>query len=440
MKFKKLAVIVLALTLSVCAFSFSSSVGVAAKTTQELKDELQTLKDKQKELEKKVASLESDKTKNLELIRGYGDQITNLQEQIDIEQSELDLINAKISGLDVQIGDIKTKVDQLTLEIKNINIEIANKDGLVTERVNTLMERLRIVYQSGPTSNIELLLASESLTDLLISLNMLDNMAQYDNELIDKTLSDIDELENLKLRKDAQTKNLEATEAELQTKRDERQSEADIQQAKVRDIEKQRDSLERLKNKTSMAVANIEEIQKQTQSALEDNKDAQEKLDKEIQKQLANAGASSGSGAYKYDGAKVTFPVIIEKWYFSSLFGGRYNPITGNKENHAGVDITGSGINKKPVVAALAGKILVANKTDSWGGGYGYYVIIDHGDGMTTLYAHQSKVIVSVGQVVAEGQQIGEVGTTGQSTGPHLHFEVRYNGVRVDPYPYLVGS
>ena len=115
----------------------------------------------------------------------------------------------------------------------------------------------------------------------------------------------------------------------------------------------------------------------------------------------------------------------------SSGFGSRIHPIFGTSRNHYGVDFNGSS--GDPIVAAAAGRVITAG----WMNGYGNVVILSHGDGYTTLYAHQSAILVSNGDTVAGGETIGRVGSTGWSTGPHLHWEIRIDGVAVDPMPYL---
>ena len=115
----------------------------------------------------------------------------------------------------------------------------------------------------------------------------------------------------------------------------------------------------------------------------------------------------------------------------SSYFAGRIDPITGKKSNHGGLDLAAPG--GSPILAANSGTVIIAGYHYS----YGNYVVIDHGGGVSTLYGHSSKLLVSRGQKVSRGQQIAKVGTTGRSTGNHLHFEVRINGQRVDPLPYI---
>lgn len=151
------------------------------------------------------------------------------------------------------------------------------------------------------------------------------------------------------------------------------------------------------------------------------------RLDKEIEKIiLANAGND------EYVGGDFLWPV---KGYnhISSYYGWRFN----NTDFHTGIDITGSGIYGKPVRAANAGKVIFVQTTYTAGKGYGKYVIIDHGGGRATLYAHMSAVSVSLGDWVAQGDKVGEVGSTGWSTGPHLHFEIRIDGKKTNPMNYF---
>ena len=119
----------------------------------------------------------------------------------------------------------------------------------------------------------------------------------------------------------------------------------------------------------------------------------------------------------------------------TSYFGNRVNPITGEPDYHTGTDISVAA--GTPILAAADGVVSIANGTDSWGDSYGYYVKLDHGEGLETLYAHCSSICVTAGQEVAQGEVIAYVGSTGNSTGNHLHFEVRVDGTRVDALNYF---
>jgi murein DD-endopeptidase MepM/ murein hydrolase activator NlpD len=130
---------------------------------------------------------------------------------------------------------------------------------------------------------------------------------------------------------------------------------------------------------------------------------------------------------------KLIWPVPYTK-HITSYYGARWGSF------HYGIDVSASGINGKALIACDGGTVVKANSTNKWGGGWGYYVLIDHGNGYQTRYAHCSKVVVKVGQKVAQGELVAYVGNTGNSTGPHLHMEVLLNGKRVDPLPYFKAS
>ena len=137
---------------------------------------------------------------------------------------------------------------------------------------------------------------------------------------------------------------------------------------------------------------------------------------------------ASNSSTSKYTGGIMTWP-LPNYYTITSPYGNRLHPILKKYKLHTGIDIAGSGCNGKNIVAAAAGKVITAG----WLSGYGYTVMIDHGGGVVTLYAHSQKLLVKVGQQVKAGEKIALVGSTGNSTGPHLHFEVRLNGKYVNP-------
>ena len=138
----------------------------------------------------------------------------------------------------------------------------------------------------------------------------------------------------------------------------------------------------------------------------------------------------------KFTGGVMVWPIAMEGTYITSGYGNRLHPIQGVYKNHAGIDISGSNVNGAPVVAAADGVVTYAG----WIGGYGNCIIINHGSGIVSLYGHGSETVATVGQVVKQGDIIMKVGSTGNSTGPHVHFEIRKNGEVVDPIPYLNGE
>ena len=140
----------------------------------------------------------------------------------------------------------------------------------------------------------------------------------------------------------------------------------------------------------------------------------------------SNVSASGWAWPLPYDGV-----------YLTSYYGYRYHPLDGDWRYHSGIDVSMSGAYGKNIVATRAGTVILSSLESESGTGYGNYIIIDHGDGYTSLYGHCSALLVSQGQRVSRGQIIARVGSTGWSTGPHLHFEVRYNGETVDPLDYV---
>jgi murein DD-endopeptidase MepM/ murein hydrolase activator NlpD len=146
-----------------------------------------------------------------------------------------------------------------------------------------------------------------------------------------------------------------------------------------------------------------------------------------------NTGSGGNGGGTNVDGEGIEWIVPVTYSYVSSAFGKRIHPIEGIEKWHYGVDLAGSGINGRPIYASRGGVVSYAG----WYGAGGWTIKIDHGDGFTTVYMHMSDYIVSAGDYVAAGQTIGYVGSTGGSTGPHLHFEVRYHGEDQNPMKYI---
>ena len=204
------------------------------------------------------------------------------------------------------------------------------------------------------------------------------------------------------------------------------------------EIDKRKSEIEAAKTDAEEQKAALEadqaEIAEKKAAIAADAEETQKELDKleadaqALTATIRNQGSSSSNSTYL--GGEMAWPAP-QYTRISSYFAGRIDPITGKKSNHGGLDLAAPG--GSPILAANSGTVIIAGYHYS----YGNYVVIDHGGGVSTLYGHSSKLLVSRGQKVSRGQQIAKVGTTGRSTGNHLHFEVRINGQRVDPLPYI---
>ena len=356
-------------------FAVETSLASAATLSQIRNN----IKNKQQELNESRA-----KEKSL------GDQVNSLEQQINSKQSDIDELEASIS--------------EAQAKLETLEEELAAAEEKVNTQNENLNARLRNMYKNGSVGFIDVLMDSGSFSEFLNNLSLVEKVYTSDQDVLEELQKAYDEI-------DAKKKEIETLQAELS------ESKATM--------EEQKSSLE----------ADKASVEKKKSEIAADSAETQRELDKleadaqALTSSIRNSGSSSSSS--KYNGGIMAWPVP-SCHTVSSGYGGRIHPTPGKYKFHGGLDIPGSY--GSAIVAANSGKVIWAgNRGDS----YGNYVIIDHGGGVSTLYGHSSKVLVSTGQRVSRGQRIANVGSTGRSTGPHCHFEVRINGSRVNPNPYV---
>ena len=365
---------------------------VIAATKSELNASSSETDQKIQEAKEELENINAEKSETLQ-------QVEELITQISSYQSEIDELNNKISDINSQIEEAQNKVDEKQDDYDN--------------QQELLEKRLVATYEAGETSYLDVLLSSDSLTDLISNYYLISEINESDMQLMEKIKKEQEELEQAKQTLETSKQDLDNTRAEKQQKTTE------LQNAKA-----EKDSY----------VEQLNEDEKNTQAELEQF----EQDKREIQAQLA-AIAKKESASYNTSNISNN---PSSSGYIRPIVG--YGITCGwmGYSGHTGVDFTGSGIAGKPVLAAKAGTVVTSTALKYSNGSYrsyGEYIVINHHDGTMTLYAHGApgSRLVSAGQTVSQGQQIMSVGTTGNSTGYHLHFEVRVNGTPVNPAPYL---
>lgn len=356
-----------------------------------LQQQLQDSIARQKEINAEISKLNKDKAGKQTIANQYNEQVNNLQKQINICN---DLIH------------------QYNTEMNKLESEIAQKNKEIEENKEIFKKRMRSIQMSGDRASVTLLLGANNLADFLAKAQMAKSISAYDQRITNELADAIKKIESDK----------KAVE--------DKQAEQKKVSAQLADAQKEYAVL--LKDANSQVQAVNRDIDKQ-KAALAREEAAQRQIEKEIKSSL-----QSHSNLI-FTSLGFQWPLDSKYRIITSPFGPRKHPLYGVSKTHTGTDISGSGINGKPIYAAADGVVTVAKYN---AGGYGNYVIINHGkasDGnyYQTLYAHQTRYIVSVGQTVKKGQQIGLVGSTGASTGPHLHFEVRVNGNPVNAMNYV---
>ncbi len=356
---------------------------VEAKSVSDMQDEIDSLSQQIKDLENKMSANQSKLADEKARQEQLTEQILNVEQQVSLYNTKIDEVNEMIAAKEA---------------------EISAKEEEIAESEELFAARLRRMYITNTSSStLSTLLSASSFSDFLNRYEILKRISQEDRSAIEELNVQKTEYETLKAELDSQKAELkEASDA----------------------VNEKYTQLQSMYAESEQAESSILDANKQYMENAEKYKKEQDALEQEIQELLQNEGSDEAYG----DG-QLKWPVPTRS-YISSYFGWR--TLYGQPNYHKGIDIPGSaGTN---IVAADAGKVLKVSKLTY---GYGWHVIIDHGNGVSTLYAHCSRLDVSVGDYVEKGQVVAGIGTTGNSTGNHVHFEVRINGVQQNPLNYV---
>ena len=383
-----------ALLLAVCVLcvDLSPALAVTQADIDKLKNNASDLSQQKKELQSKISALSDD--------------IANNMKKKELLDSEISVLSSEISNVESQISTYAELITKTEAELLDAQEREAAQYELFCKRVRAMEERGTISYWS-------VLFKADSFTHLLSRLDFINEIMDSDQKVI-QDLQDLQaEIEEKKESLETQKAESEAAKAELVSKKSELNKQREAANALVAQL---RASKSEYQEDMDDLSAEAEAVQAQIL-----------KLSKELAAQQAAQGKPSNAALGGY-----IWPVSSRR--ITSTFGGRASPGGIGSTNHKGIDIGGVGYTTE-IHAAKAGTVIVSQYSRS----YGNYVVVSHGSGNTTLYAHMSSRKVSVGQYVNQGDVLGITGSTGNSTGPHLHFEITENGTRINPLKYLTG-
>ena len=348
---------------------------------------------------------------------------SELKEEIEENKTKRSASIKEKELIDAEVNTLQSSIDGLNSDIEDANEKISEKESELEEaqaacdeQYEAYCERAKYLLENGSTSYLEILIHAESFSDFLKRISLVEQIAEYDNDRLSELKTYAKEVEDLKTE-------LETERSGLQDLKDE----ADTQMVALE--EKQSESQAIIDELTS-DIKSLEAALAQQEAAESAAREEIRRLMQQASQQTQTSTTSQTTTQPSYSGGKFAWPCSVRS--SSSGYGSRVHPITGKVRTHAGMDI--GGPMGADIYAAEAGTVLVSGWNS---GGYGYYVVINHGNGLSTLYAHCSSLLVSSGQSVSKGQVIAKVGSTGMSTGPHLHFEVHKNGSHTNPAPYL---
>lgn len=346
------------------------------------------------------------------------DQLADLQRQAEEQQAKTNEASAKVESVSERLRQIQEELRVATAEYKEVKGQLDSVEDKISDNTELLQkteadlkvknkklqQRVRDIYINGQISYVDVLFGAKDFADLMTRMDVLKRIIKHDYDLIMKVKEEKATVENTRAQLEKDKAEAEVLVADAQAKKAKVEDKESEQQVLLDQAIYDRDTSERMYEEIMAASQEVANMIRRSQMS-----------------SAGYSGAPAGAGGMIWP---ISGPITSE-------FGWRTHPIFGTARFHSGLDIGGDyGM---PIYAAASGTVIYAG----WISGYGNAVIIDHGGGVTTLYGHNDSLNVSEGENVAQGQVIAMCGSTGNSTGPHCHFEVRENGEPVSPYGYL---
>ena len=370
----------------------TAAAAVAVRPAYAEKTEEQLAEEQRKAAQ--IAALEQKKKEQQAKLKDLEKQISEAKAKKNDVMETKKLLDQRNQLLLEQIEDTQNQIDDAAAQI-------ARYEMLEQEQYELFCRQVRSEEERGSLSYLSVLFKASSMSDLLNRMEFVNEVAEYNKMLI----------------------------AAMKETRENIAEEKAAMEAKEAEIGQQQSELQAKLTETTNLMNEYAADQKKLEAIYAAEEKAGKEIAAEIDRLLAESDVVPSNEGF-------IWPVNTSK-KISSPIGNRVAPGGFGSTNHKGVDICNVGFTSS-VFAVKSGKVLLTN-TSGYGGGYGNYVVIDHGGGVTTLYAHMSVVKVSEGQMVSQGTVLGITGSTGASTGPHLHYEVRINGVYQNPLNYLAG-
>lgn len=376
---------------------------------------IEALEESIKQKQGQISQAQDDKKK----IQGNISNVKDMVKKLDAEKQ--DLANYVVK-LDADLDEIQENIEELKelIEDKEAEITEAEEDLLEAERIQldqyeAMKKRIRYMYERGNSYYVDMLLSAESFGDMINKTDYIEQLSRYDKSKLEEYVANCEYVEACKLALESERDVLEEAKAE---------------------VEKQEESLEILigeKEKEITAkeadINNKEAAIREYEAELAEQTEIIRALEQAVIEEKKKLAEESGN-IIRYDGGMFAFPAP-DYTRVTDDYGNRIHPILGVQQFHNGVDLASPGGSR--ILCAYDGEVVAADYSSTMGN----YIMVNHGDGLYTIYMHASKLYVSKGEKVVRGEKIAAVGSTGRSTGNHLHFSVRLNGNYVSPWNYL---
>lgn len=408
----KIKIVSLFLCLTFLISCFGSGLTVQGASVSSLNSEKEKIQNRINSAQKEINSLAAEKADTEEYLNA-------LESKIDLLQDKIDNLESQKSALQEEIDAIEANIDKIENELETAQKEIDKKQAEFDESYELYCQRLKAMYVSGSVSNLEVLLTCPDMSSILTRSQMIKSVSEQDSDQLNALMKKMEEIES-------QKKELEVKRNELNEDKVKLEENKKSLQSSIDEINSSKSELDSQAAEANALIRKLAAQTNQHRELIETNKKELAKVEEDIRR--ASLPPSSNNPGYAVDNphsGRLLYPTSSRKISagFPNYPSGRY---------HGGVDFdVPSGTT---VCAAGSGTVTLVKYLNY---SYGYHIIINHGNGLSTLYAHNSAIYVSQGQQVSAGQPIAASGSTGNSTGPHCHFEVRLNGVQVNPFNYL---
>ncbi len=405
-----------------------SPIGAEDMTVDEIKDKISQIQEENAARREEIERIDGDISEQKENLEKVNALLGEQKQLVDYYNNLVYYKKQDITEVEGKIADLELDIDELDSQIKTAEKDIEELEAQNADNLEKFAQIIRTMYTTGNTDMFGVLAGSTDFYQLMVSSEVIGNITEKNLEFMNALKKDIEKLSSDKKQLETDKANLQASVEKLDSEKQTLLDEQTELEGLLYDSASAADSYKQDYDKYQSAIDSLENQQSDLSyliSVSEADIDAYEEQIKEIIKQQTNPDKVYQEGDWIWP--------VPGRSYISCYFGWDYE--LGRW--HKGVDIGDAGIYGDYIRASKAGTVIVAESSYIPGYSYGMYVVVDHGGGYTSTYAHMSAVNVYVGQEVAQGDVLGCVGNTGYSTGPHLHFEIRLNGEPQDPFGYV---
>jgi murein DD-endopeptidase MepM/ murein hydrolase activator NlpD len=433
------------ITSIVTAMLIMTSVNVYATDTNKYKNKIEQnnskineLANDKKEVQEKKSALNSELKGLIDTITALSNDISSLNNSILSKEANIETKSSDISAMVSKIESLEVSIEEQKKAIQLQEVELAYQEGILADRV-------RAAYKFNSFGSVIFtLFESTSIVDFTERLMFIEKMAEKDREVMEIINGIITDLDGKRLQLETDKKDSEDTKVRLDAEKALLENEKAVLLSEKSSVQTKLAEQRNLEDAKKTLIDNMSQEERELADSIGDIMEENEELEAEIQRMIraaqekARKEAEAKAKAEAAKGNTSSGSVQSSTGYVrpvagrvSSPYGYRIHPISGVRKMHTGIDYAAA--HGTPVGSTKAGTVIVRTYNSS----YGYYIVVDHGGGVSSLYAHLSGFAVSNGQTVKAGQTIGYIGSTGSSTGPHLHFEIRVNGVHKNPANYV---